>query len=203
VRSKAKTEKVYLTNEQLSDLRKHKPSSKSLEKVKDLFLFASYTGLRHNELMRLTSADIQKRDGYRVLIYNTSKNNKVNEVPLNKVCEKIIDRWSKESMLLPTLSVSKCNIYIHQLLKEMEMDTMSTKVYYIGGERVEQVLPMYDLVTFHVSRHSYISNMIEAGMSVQEVSDLVGVSVITLVNHYSHSNKKLRNDKAIKILNQI
>jgi integrase len=198
VRTSSDDSREYLTSDQLTELYKHNPSSKSLLKVRDLFLWCAYTGMRHNEASRVTLDDVKQLGGIKIVKYSTTKNNKTLEVPLNKACLDILDRWNG----LPTLSNSRANKYIHELLDEVGYKETSVRVRYIGGRRVEDVMKLSDKITFHSSRHSFISNLINAGMSVQEVSDLAGVSVQTIIKHYAHSDKETRINKAFEILNK-
>lgn len=203
VRNTSIQDKVYLNNTELKKLHLYKTNNPSLDKVKDLFIFASYTGLRHNELMRLKKTNIVNKAEYQVLLYTTSKNNKTNEVPLNKICLEIINKWSRRDFILPTLSNAKCNEYLHRLLLMFGYTDSIVKVHYIGNKRIEQVMTKAELITFHSSRHSFVSNLIDRGMSFQDLSDLIGVSTNTLTKWYSHSNTDTRNKKALNILNNL
>jgi integrase len=197
----SRSQKTFLSMSDIKRIEKFRPSKDRLKIIRDLFVFCAYTGLRYSEAMSLISDNIQNGE-FQTIRYTSYKTSITNEVPLNDTCLKIIKRYRGGEKLLPQLSDSKCNKYLHELLQEMKFNDTIVKVHYVGNDRREQVIPKWKLVTFHTSRHSYISNLISAGMDIQSVSDLVGVSVVTLVKHYSHSDKTERINKAFKILNQ-
>lgn len=202
VRKTAKTGKIFLKKEQVMQIYSFNTRFK---KTRDLFVFCCFTGLRYNEAMRITSDNIQKckigKKEIEILKYTTSKNNSVNQVPLNSVCKEILENWKTGNRLLPYVSNSKANLNLHLLLKEMgTFDNTTIRVHYSGKERVEQVMREYEQVTFHCSRHSFAFHLLDNGMNMKEVSDIMGVSVTTLELWYAHSDTDSRNLKAIKIL---
>lgn len=201
VRDTSDSEKVFLTREELLKIRKHKASTTTLDKVKDLFLFCCYTGMRHNEAMRLNTDNIISRNGIKIIRYTTSKNNKTNEVPINDVCRSIISKYGNS--VVPKLSNAKANEYLHSLLYEIGFRDKIQKVHYIGKNRIEKAYMKCDLITFHNSRHTFVSNLIDMGMSFQDISDIIGVSTMTLSKWYAHSNTDTRNRKALDILNNL
>lgn len=53
-------------------------------------------------------------------------------------------------------------------------------------------------VRFHETKHTGISALLEAGYSPAEVSEISGTTQQTIINHYSHANKKPTFDKWMK-----
>ncbi len=180
------------------------------QKVIDLFLLCSYTGMRYSESQMIEIADIdfssketsELSDNTKLIVtlkYTSSKNGSTIEVPLNKAAENIINKYEG---CLPKMSNAKVNKIIHKIFKNADFTKEYKTVHYNGKNRVEKLAPLYDLLTFHDSRKAFGCNLIEGGLDMQSVADLMGINVATLQKWYSKSNKQDRNLKALNILNK-
>jgi integrase len=202
------SKKSFLTLQQVANMLHYDSKTEDQNQVIRMFVFASLTGLRHNELIRLKTTNVSAKEGVFYLTYTTSKNGgKTITVPLSKMASYLIDleavNTGYEKLLFPNISTSKCNRLIRVVFVEMGFTDVQKDVSYSGNNRVEELVPMYDRLTFHSSRASYISNLLNEGMSVKDVSELVGISPTTLLKHYALSEDQSRNDRALGILNKV
>jgi integrase len=203
-------DKPYLTFDELVKLRdwydmnldKHITSEEGVAFY--MFMFASYTGCRFNEILSLKKSDIVKDGDIRLLKYRTTKNGKYITVPINSYCFSIIANFRSVSCdnIFPKISNSVVNKHITNILSEYGLTQTKTLIRYSGKNMEVKEKSLAQLITFHSSRHSFASNLLDGGMTFQEVSDLMGISVQTLMSWYSHSNEEMRNSKALAILNR-
>jgi integrase len=198
------TEKIFFKDEEIKKIYNHRTDSSSLGKIRDLFVFCSYTGLRHSDTQRITKDNVSvvdmKGTSVTVLKYDALKNGSFNTVPLNNTCLEIISRWTKDDKILPRLSNSACNRYLTELLEEIGFDEKVKSVWYSGNNKHERFITKAKATTFHSSRHSF-SFLLLQKMNMKQVSDMMGVSIATLQNWYSHSDVENRSLKALEILN--
>ena len=170
--------------------------------VISLFEFASSTGIRFSDMMKLTENNIIEEDGVEILRYTASKNGRCIMIPLSDRCKSIITIYSHlTGKLLPQLTNSKCNSVLTDILKEYGCNEKQEVIRCSGSSRDVQEKTLADILSWHSSRRGFGSHLLSKGMTYQEVSDLMGVTVATLIKWYSSSNKKERNEKLLSILN--
>ncbi len=80
---------IYLTEDELNMLYLHRFEDKKLDKVRDVFVFGCYTGLRYSDLMDLNQDHIQNG----IIRKNAIKTSKTIEVPILPMAQKIIDKY--------------------------------------------------------------------------------------------------------------
>lgn len=156
--------------------------------IKDLVVFAVQTGLRQMELLTLEWRQINFKD--RILILdnrnNLTKSKKIRTVPLSvKATQILISReLSKQSELVFTLEGERIT---------QKFISKKFKSYVIKSK----INP--DL-TFHSLRHTFASWLVQRGVSIYEVSKLLGHSDIKVTEIYAHLKpENLRS--AVELLN--
>ncbi|MEI2738125.1 MAG: tyrosine-type recombinase/integrase [Chitinophagaceae bacterium] len=149
------SESIYLTESEILRLYELDLSSNlRLEKVRDLFIIACYTGLRFSDLVQLRNENINK-EGNLVRI-KTQKTGELVIIPLKSYVKEIL---SKHNGIPPqAISNQKMNDYLKELgqlaeIKEAVLIT-STK----GGEQQTIVYDKWQLITTHTARRSFATN---------------------------------------------
>lgn len=138
-----------------------------LERIKDLFLFGAYTGLRFNDLQSLTEDNY--RDGK--LKVMTEKTLEPVVIPL---IPEALHIWNKYEQQLPQISNMKANVYLKELFKLHGLDRKILEVEQKGGETLKIYTPLCDCITFHKSRKTFIVNALKAGIPTEMVMRLSG-----------------------------
>lgn len=115
-------EKPYLTNEELESITKKEFATKSLETVRDIFLFCCYTGLAFSDVKELTDENIHIGIDKQKWIFKSRRKTKViSKIPLFRIAEKIIEDYkdipscSIKGTLLPVPSNQKMNTYLKEV----------------------------------------------------------------------------------------
>lgn len=202
--SKDVTGKYYITFDEVVDIYKFEIKKYKHRMARDLFVLCCFTGMRHNESQSIRWQNIRKgENGVKVLKYYASKNDSYVTVPLNDICLEIMNKYCRDKMrgpIMPPISSSVAGSYLRKVLTDFGMTDVSIKVSYSGKDRIEEEKTIAEMVTFHSSRHTFACNMLNKGMTFQEVSDLIGISVLTLMKWYSKSMEDMRMSKASNIL---
>lgn len=142
--------------------------------IRDLVEFAGNTGLRQMELLTLEWNQVNLADGIVILDnrVHLTKSKRVRTVPLNKNAQEILNRRKEiaETEFVFTLN--------H---KPITQDSI-TKVFkkYVVKAKLNPKL------SFHSLRHTFASWLVQGGVSIYQVSKLLGHSSVNVTAIYSH-----------------
>ena len=169
---------IFLTWDELNRLREFKiPSNKqALERVRDVFLFQCFTGLRYSDVFNLRRSDI-KGDHIEVTTVKTSDSL---IIELNKHSKEIIEKYKdvafEDGKVLPVITNQKMNDYLKELAELAGIDEPVRQTYYRGNERIDEVTPKYALLGTHAGRRTFICNALALGIPPQVVMKWTGHS---------------------------
>jgi len=169
---------IFLTWNELNRLREFKiPSNKqALERVRDVFLFQCFTGLRYSDVFNLRRSDI-KGDHIEVTTVKTSDSL---IIELNNHSKAILDKYKdvafEDDKVLPVITNQKMNDYLKELAELAGIDEPVRQTYYRGNERIDEVTPKYALLGTHAGRRTFICNALALGIPPQVVMKWTGHS---------------------------
>ena len=169
---------IFLTWDELNRLREFKiPSNKqALERVRDVFLFQCFTGLRYSDVFNLRRSDI-KGDHIEVTTVKTSDSL---IIELNNHSKAILDKYKdvafENDKVLPVITNQKMNDYLKELAEMAGIDEPVRQTYYKGNERIDDVTPKYALLGTHAGRRTFICNALALGIPPQVVMKWTGHS---------------------------
>ena len=169
---------IFLTWDELNRLREFKiPSNKqALERVRDVFLFQCFTGLRYSDVFNLRRSDI-KGDHIEVTTVKTSDSL---IIELNNHSKAILDKYKdvafENDKVLPVITNQKMNDYLKELAEMAGIDEPVRQTYYKGNERIDEVTPKYALLGTHAGRRTFICNALALGIPPQVVMKWTGHS---------------------------
>ena len=169
---------IFLTWNELNRLREFKiPSNKqALERVRDVFLFQCFTGLRYSDVFNLRRSDI-KGDHIEVTTVKTSDSL---IIELNNHSKAILDKYKdvpfENDKVLPVITNQKMNDYLKELAELAGIDEPIRQTYYKGNERIDDVTPKYALLGTHAGRRTFICNALALGIPPQVVMKWTGHS---------------------------
>ncbi len=137
---------------------------------RDVIEFAANTGLRQMEILTIQRRQFNERDRLIVLDnqHHTTKSKKVRTIPLNKKAFEILTRRAGTHLFTRNS-------------KPISPDHLQTKF----KEYVKAASIMRKL-TFHSLRHTFASWLVQAGVSIYEVSKLLGHAEIKTTQIYAH-----------------
>lgn len=169
---------IFLTWEELNKLREFEiPAAKqALDRVRDVFLFQCFTGLRYSDVFNLRRSDI-KGDHIEVTTVKTSDSL---IIELNNHSKAILDKYKdvafEDDKVLPVITNQKMNDYLKELAEMAGIDEPVRQTYYRGNERIDEVTPKYALLGTHAGRRTFICNALALGIPPQVVMKWTGHS---------------------------
>ncbi|MDH5414105.1 MAG: site-specific integrase, partial [Flavobacteriaceae bacterium] len=143
-----------------------------LNQVRDIFIFACFTGLAYIDVQKLTHDDILIGiDGSKWIKIKRTKTDTPSSIPIlpeaQRILNKYVDYSQKENMnkLLPVASNQKVNAY----LKEIAV-----------GCKIKKTL------TFHLARHTFATTVtLSRGVPIETVSKMLGHTNLSTTQHYA------------------
>ena len=169
---------IFLTWDELNRLREFEiPANKqALERVRDVFLFQCFTGLRYSDVFNLRRSDI-KGDHIEVTTVKTSDSL---IIELNNHSKAILDKYKdvafEDDKVLPVITNQKMNDYLKELAEMAGIDEPVRQTYYKGNECIDDVTPKYALLGTHAGRRTFICNALALGIPPQVVMKWTGHS---------------------------
>jgi integrase len=167
---------IFLTWKELNQLRDFTipETKKYLERVRDVFLFCCFTGLRHSDVYNLKRSDV--KDSHIEVTTIKTADNLI--IELNNHSKTILDKYKdvafEDSKALPVISNQKMNDYLKELGELAEINEPVRETYYKGNQRIDEVMPKYALLGTHAGRRTFICNALSLGIPPQVVMKWTG-----------------------------
>ncbi|MEQ3664748.1 tyrosine-type recombinase/integrase [Olleya sp.] len=183
------TDEVALTLKQVQevfdfDLTKNE----RLEKVRDLFVFGCATGMRYSNYSKVAKKDIENG----VIKVRDKKNtDKALEVPLNDFSIYVLKKYDYS---LPRISNQRFNDYIKEVFKLLGYDEDVKKTIKIGKDIIEQINPLYERISSHTARRSFITIMKNKKIPDKVIMSYTGHKSLEVFNKYYKPNNEERKD---------
>lgn len=88
-----------------------------LRQIRDIFVFSSFTGLRHDDLLEITSEHLSTcTDGHPCLLFVRRMTGRTIRIPLLDIPQRIIIKYMAQyETLLPAMSNAKVNLYLKEI----------------------------------------------------------------------------------------
>lgn len=167
-----KSEREFLSEEELQSIEAFTSSFERLSLVKDLFIFSCYTGIAYVDVMTLTKDNILRGiDGNLWIITKRQKTGTSVKIPILEQTQYLIDKYHDSvranitGTLFPVMSNQKVNSY----LKE-----------------IAEVCGIKKNLTFHVARHTFATTVtLINGVPIETVSKLLGHTKLATTQIYA------------------
>lgn len=169
---------IFLTWDELNKLKAcNIPQNKQyLERVRDVFLFCCFTGLRYSDVYNLRTSDV-KADHIEITTVKTADSL---VIELNNHSKAILEKYKDVhfagNKVLPVISNQKMNDYLKELGELAEINEPIRETYYKGNQRIDEVTPKYALLGTHAGRRTFICNALALGIPAQVVMKWTGHS---------------------------
>ena len=139
----------------------------AMKRARDIFLVGAYTGLRHSDYSKLSTANIA--DG-KFVIYNEKTDIKT-VIPIHWVLQEMMDNGFDFTERMPLQKLNKEIKYVAQLAGIDDEVTISSVK---GGKRVQTTYKKYELVSSHTARRSFATNASNAGVPTRVIMKVMG-----------------------------
>jgi len=166
----------YLTEEEIGRLITHNFENPKLGFARDVFVFATFTGLSFIDMKELNSADIKQINGATWIISQRHKTKVPYQVRLMDIPLQILHRYMKPGE--------------DKVFASMEYRTLAKRVV-----KVMQEIGITRHITMHCARHSFAVLALTKGMPIESVSRVLGHTNVTTTQIYAKiTMKKLNAD---------
>ncbi len=167
-----KVDRVHLTEKEVQQIEELDLSNnRSMERIRDIFLFSCYTAIRFNDVQSLTFTNLEvNNQGQSYLTFTMHKTEERVIIPLLNEAKDIIAKYQqndppkKTDKLIPTISNAKFN----SLLK------------HIGT-----ILEFSKVLTHHVARHTFATLSLTRGMPIDVVQKILGHTKLSTTQIYA------------------
>lgn len=179
-----KVEIEFLSQVELNVMQQKVLKIERLDLVRDIYVFACFTGLSYIDIEQLTSDNLTIGiDGTKWIYKDRQKTKGQSHIPLLPLAEQILVKYANhprclnKNKLLPILSNQKMNAYLKEIAD-------------ICGINKE--------LTFHTSRHTFATTVtLENGVPIETVSKMLGHNSIRSTQHYAKvMDSKISKDMA-------
>ena len=162
---------VYLTQDEIKLLQDYqfKSHESALERVRDVFLFTCFTGLRYSDVAKLKRSDVKK--GFIKVVTQKTVDGLI--IELNKHSNAILDKYKNANLpndkALPVISNEKMNEHLKRLGQVCGIEEQQRVVYFKGNVRHEEVYPKWALLTTHCGRRTFVVTALQLGIPVEVI----------------------------------
>lgn len=150
---KEKKEVKPLTMKEVNIIKNKKIDIERLSRIRDLYIFESFSGLAFTDLMSLEQSDfVTDEDGNKWIIKKRHKTSVISTIPILPIAQEILDKYNYN---LPKISNVKYNAYLKEL-----------------GD----ICGIKKSLHSHLARHFYATMLLNHGMDMVSVSKCLGHS---------------------------
>jgi len=180
----------FLTLDEIKKLEKKEIDLMRLSIVRDVFLFACYTGLSYADISKLKQNHIQLRDdgNYWILIHRTKTKTEC-KIPLFKNSIKILEKYKDfpeailKGRVLPVSSNQKLNSYLKELA---------------------EICGIKKNLTMHMARHTFATSItLSNGVPIETVSKMLGHTSLKITQIYARVLENKISDDMGKLRNKL
>ena len=161
--------------EELEALSEVQMPSERLERVRDLFVFQSYTGFAFKDFKNFDPMRLREKNGKIVYVEDRKKSKKQFTIPFLPPAKKILDKYERK---LPLISNVKYNKYLKEVAAAAGIDKP---------------------LTTHWARHTAGTFLLNAGVSIEIVSKVLGHASIRMTERIY---AKMLTDTVVKNVNE-
>ena len=189
---------IFLTYEELLQLYNYNlDDSERLKQVRDVFCFGCFTGMRYSDILALKPEHING-DFIRYRVVKTGQNNMI---PLNQYSKKIINSYKGifQDKCLPVISEQNTNDYLKELFKKVKLNRKVQKVSFQGAKSVKVTAPLSEVITFHISKKTFMTNFLAKGGSLLTAMSITGNKDFKTAKRYYKVVDSLKADEMAKV----
>lgn len=158
-----------LTVDEIKALMRVAPETPLQQKVIDAFLFACFTGLRISDVIRFSKQSII--DGF--IEIRQTKTKRPAHIVLLEPAAKIINKYHSDK---PFEDVNRLTTSpkLRAVAKKAGLNRLIKTYVYKGNEKIEKLRPVYELITFHTARRSFVTLLASLNVNPELIKAMTG-----------------------------
>lgn len=173
------TSQVALNIDDLNKIMTHEFKTKSLERVRDVFVFACVTGMRFGELSLISKSNVNQ--SHIILKEEKGVFKEPRNIPLTTLSKYILTKYDYK---LPLIANQKQNEYLKKAFQEMEFSKKIEKTTNRGREVERTQDFFYNRISTHTARRTFITMMKRKGVSDKLIAKATGHKDMATLNKY-------------------
>jgi integrase len=166
------THREFLSLEELERIELKPIEIRRLDAVRDIFVFACYTGLSYSDILKLNKDHLRRgTDNNEWIVIDRTKTKSRCRIPILPKAKEILDKYIMNpenlsmGLLLPVLSNQKMNSYLKEL-----------------GD----ICNINKIITMHTARHTFATSItLGNGVPIETVSKILGHSSLKTTQIYA------------------
>ena len=163
-----------------------------LDKYRDLFLIGVYSGQRFSDYSIFKKSDVFNNR----IVKRQEKTEYKAYIPISIKLKELLDKWN---WMLPKISIQKFNYNIKEICKIAGLDSEITKTTFIGNKKIETIKPLYNCVSSHTARRTFITLASEANVPDHVIMAICGIRDIKTLKTYKKFNPDILENYADSI----
>ncbi len=189
-----KTRRTFLVEDEINTLAELELTQESYKLVRDMFVFACFSGIRFSDVARLRVNNIVPKNDHYYLSFRIAKTKEVLTFKLPSRAKEMVDKYNdlsnQEALLFPILAekvfkdekklfnqISSKNAYFNKVLKLLAEKAGVTKH-----------------LSFHISRHTFATVALSRGVPIEVLSKLLGHADLKTTQIYGKIMDKAKDD---------
>lgn len=191
---------IYLSEQELESIINLDLSShKTMERIRDLFIFGCYTGLRFSDFSQVKPEHITGG----ILKIKTLKTGEWVSIPLMEQVKDIMYKYRDNPNSLPeSYENQTMNRYLKEIGEMAGINQRFLKIRTKGKERIEESFLKYELVVTHTARRSFATNMFKRGVPARVIMKITGHRTEKAFNSYIKISEDENAELLLKYLNK-
>jgi integrase len=165
------TKDIYLNEEEINKIAKHDFSdAEYLENARDLFIIGLRTGLRVSDFLRIGKENVINN----IINITTQKTNQNLYIPIHPQFQEVLNKRNGE--FPRQISDQNFNLYIKTVCEKVGLKEMvyGAKINPDSNRKEFKIYPKYELVTSHICRRSFATNLFLGGFDNSTIMKATG-----------------------------
>ena len=187
-------ELLFLYNHNLKGLE-------HFDEVRDLFCFGCFTGMRYSDIQSVKPEHLNGD----TIRYRVIKTKESNVIPLNPYSKNILDKYvgKLEDKCLPAISQKEVNDNLKELFRKIKLNRKVEKVIFQGAESKKVTSPLSEIITFHISKKTFMTNFLAKGGSLVTAMSITGNKDIRTAKRYYKVVDTLKKEEMSKVFGSV
>jgi len=181
---KRKHTPIALTMQELEKLQNHVYKSRAEDVARDYLVLECLIGQRISDIKRFNLKDFSN-DKW---TFSPKKGNRLSPkqvtVHFKGFCAAALDILHKYNWKLPVISDQKLNENIKKACKSAGIDSRIDFIRWAQNKQIRYGGPKWEFISSHSGRRTFITLSLQAGMPVEFVMALTGITEYKTIRHY-------------------
>lgn len=182
---------TYLNGDELRMFSEFIFDDPKLDRVRDLFCFACYTGLRFVDLGRISTDNIKGNE----LHITARKDQDELEIPLSSKALRILLKYGNK---LPSITNQRANEYLREAAKKAELKREILTTSFKRYKKVDLSNKLHDVISMHMARRTFVTLMFAQGLPAETIMTFTGHSDLKAMKPYLETLTK-ESKQALKL----